>query len=112
MDARTQVGGILVFWDNKVMELIDMELGDYFMCGQLTNTEDYFIWMFSGVYEPIQNGEREYFWATLCAIRGLWNNLWCINGDFNLVRFNLVRFLEGRRNCLRSSIAMAFLSLH
>ncbi|RVX10827.1 hypothetical protein CK203_018354 [Vitis vinifera] len=37
--------------------------------------------------------EKEEFWEELGAIRGLWEDPWCIGGDFNTVRFP-----EERRN--------------
>ena len=40
--------------------------------------------------------EREEFWSELGAIRGLWNEPWCIAGDFNMIRFPFERSRGGR----------------
>ena len=39
---------------------------------------------------------REFFWEELGAIRGLWNDPWCIGGDFNMIRFPDERRRRGR----------------
>ena len=80
MDARSQSGGILVFWDNRVLELLDMELCAFSVSCCFKNCEDNFIWMFIGVYNPILAKERDDFWNELGAIRGLWHNPWCVGG--------------------------------
>ena len=43
------------------------------------------------MYDPIQRGVREDFWAKLGAIRGLWNDLWYIRDNFNVARFSQER---------------------
>ncbi|RVX19160.1 hypothetical protein CK203_008802 [Vitis vinifera] len=65
VDARGVAGGLLLFWDNRVLENLEVE----------------------------SKGEKEDFWEELGAIRGLWDDPWCLGGDFNSVRF-----LEKRRN--------------
>ena len=45
------------------------------------------------MYGPVIGSEKEDFWEELGAIRGLWDDPWCLGGDFNSVRF-----LEKRRN--------------
>ncbi|RVW38201.1 hypothetical protein CK203_116611 [Vitis vinifera] len=44
-----------------------------------------------GVYGPTVKVEREDFLSELGAIRGLWNELWCVAGDFNMIRFPFER---------------------
>ncbi|RVW93446.1 hypothetical protein CK203_035060 [Vitis vinifera] len=60
VDSRGTSGGIMVFWDNRVLELI-------------------------GVYGPTMRKDRECFWNELGAIYGLWNRPWCVAGDFNAI---------------------------
>ena len=76
-----------------MLELIKMELGAFAVSFHL-NCEDNFVWMFTRVYNPILVEEREDFWNELSAIRGLWNDPWCVGGDFNVLRFPMER-----RNC-------------
>ena len=40
--------------------------------------------------------EREEFWSELGAIRGLWNEPWCVVRDFNMIRFPSKRSKGGR----------------
>ena len=79
--------GDLVFWDNRVMQLMEMEVGKFTISCRFKNCEDGFCWCFSGVYGPTMKVEREGFWSEMGAIRGLWNELWCVVGDFNMIRF-------------------------
>ncbi|CAN4081740.1 unnamed protein product [Withania somnifera] len=59
-------------------------------------TED-FKWVFTGVTKE----ERIDLWHELAAVRGLWSDMWVIGGYFNVCRFE-----EDRRNCIRRSKAM------
>ena len=48
MEARGQSGGILVFWGNQVLDLIEMEKGAFSIFCWFKNCEDNFVWMFIG----------------------------------------------------------------
>ncbi|KAL6350285.1 hypothetical protein AAG906_004233 [Vitis piasezkii] len=48
---------------------------------------DGFCWVFTRVYGPAVGRFREDFWEELGTIRGLWQDPWCIEGDFNVIRF-------------------------
>ena len=87
VNARGVTGGILVIWDNKVLELMGMELGLYSISCRFKCCDDCFVWIFSGEYGPTLGNAREDFWDEFGAIRGLWSDPWCIGGDFNVVRF-------------------------
>lgn len=89
-------------------ELIDMELGVYSISCQFKNNEDNFIGMFLRMYTSVQNDESKDFGPELCDIRGPWNYLRCIDGDFDIVHF-----LKQKRNCLRSSTTRwSFFNFH
>ena len=71
MDSREAAGGIVVFWDNRVLDLIDIQKGLFSISCIFKSCEDGFMWMFTGVYGPILRRERESFWEELGAIKGL-----------------------------------------
>ena len=78
-----------------------MENGGYSIFVHFRNCADGFTWIFSGVYGLVIGSEKEEFWEELGAIRGLWEDPWCIGGDFNVVRFP-----EERRNAPRLTAEM------
>ena len=101
VDARGTAGGLLLLWDNRVLENLEVERGGYSISIRFRNCADGFSWIFSGVYGPVISSEKEDFWEELSAIRGLWGDPWCLGGDFNAVRFP-----EERRNSLRLTTEM------
>ena len=98
-NSRGAVGrkeGVVVFWDNMVLQMAEMEVGKYLVACRFKNCEDGFCWIFTGVYGPTVKLEGEDFLSELGAIRGLWNELWCVAGDFNMIRFPSERSRGGR----------------
>nr|CAN78335.1 hypothetical protein VITISV_004143 [Vitis vinifera] len=93
---RWAAKGVLVFWDNRVLQLEEMEVGKFTVSCRFKNCEDGFCWSFSGVYGPTMKAERKELWSELGAIRGIWNEPWCIVGDFNMIRFPSERSRGGR----------------
>ena len=87
VDARRASKGILIFWDNIVLDLLELECGGFTISGRFRNVEDGFVWVFTGVYGPVFSREKKDFWDELGAIKGLWDDPWCVRGDFNFVRF-------------------------
>ena len=73
-----------------------MMVGLFSISCHFRNCEDGFQWTFSGVYELVLNCNREPFWEELDAVRGLWEGLWCVGGDFNTIRFPIERRRGGR----------------
>ncbi|RVW60901.1 hypothetical protein CK203_049307 [Vitis vinifera] len=55
-------------------------------------------WIFTGVYGLFSKMEREALWDELGAIRGLWEDPWCIGGDFNITLFPRERSSQRRMN--------------
>ena len=82
---RELQGGILVFWDKRKLEVMEVELGHFSVTCILKNTEDGFQWAFTGVYGPVERNKSELFWEELGSVKGLWEGPWCIGGDFNMV---------------------------
>ena len=58
--------------------------------------KDGYQWVFSGVYGPIEKSLRESFWEELASIRGLWEEPWCVGGDFNEILSPNEKSKEGR----------------
>ena len=58
MNAR----GVVVFWDNGVLELVEMEVGKFSISCCFKNCDDGFVWIFTGVYGPTVKKSREFFW--------------------------------------------------
>ncbi|RVW51474.1 hypothetical protein CK203_084032 [Vitis vinifera] len=50
LDARGAAGGVVVFWDNRVLELMGLEVGLFSISCRFKNVEDGFRWTFSGVF--------------------------------------------------------------
>ena len=96
LNSRGAARGVLVFWDNRVLKLEEMEVGKFTVSCRFKNCEDGFGWCFSGVYGPTAKYERKELWSELGAIRGLWNEPWCVAGDFNMIRFPYERNRGGR----------------
>ena len=86
LNAQGVAGGIVVFWDIRVIQLVEVEEGSFSVSCRFMNTEDNLLWFFTGVYDPIANKDREGLWHELRAVRGLWNVPWCVARDFNITR--------------------------
>ncbi|KAG2706151.1 hypothetical protein I3760_05G090600 [Carya illinoinensis] len=81
-------GGILVMWDKRVVENVDEFVGEYSVGYLFKNSEDDFVWAFTGVYGPNSECERRLLWDELADLRG----------DFNVTRFPSERSGGGRQN--------------
>lgn len=66
--------GVVVFWNNRVLKLVGMEVCVFWIFCHLKNCEDDIIWIFIGVYGPIVGREREGLWANLGVIKALSND--------------------------------------
>ncbi|RVX04605.1 hypothetical protein CK203_023414 [Vitis vinifera] len=96
MDAQGTAGGILICWDKRTLELMELEVGCFSISCRMRNVEDGRVWMFTGVYGPFSKEEREWMWEELGAIRGIWEDPWCIGGDFNVTLSLRERSNQGR----------------
>ena len=53
-------------------------------------------WVFTGVHGPFSKVEREGMWEEFGAIRGLWDDPWCLGGDFNITLYQQERSSQRR----------------
>ena len=89
-------GGIFIFWDSRVLKLLAKEEGQFTVSCRFKFIVEDRTWVFTRVYGPTVYGIREQLWDEVGAIKGLWNDPWCIGGDFNITRFPNERSREGR----------------
>ena len=91
---------MLVVWDKRSLVLLDkeVEVGSHAISCRFKNTIDGFIWVFTSVYGPLSSGKRNLLWDELGVIRGLWEDPWCVGGDFNIIRFPFECNRSGRLN--------------
>ena len=61
MNSRGIAGGVLVFWDNRVLQLIGLEVGNFSISCKFKNYEDEFCWIFTGVHGPTLRREGKTF---------------------------------------------------
>ena len=47
----------MVFWDNRVLEMQDLEVGSFSVSYRSKNVEDNVHWCFMGVYGPTQRSD-------------------------------------------------------
>ena len=61
LNARGVAGGVVFSWDNRVLELVGMEVGLFSISCWFKNCENGFVWIFSGVYGPTMKKYIEIF---------------------------------------------------
>ncbi|RVW70195.1 Transposon TX1 uncharacterized 149 kDa protein [Vitis vinifera] len=98
INLRGAAGGVLVFWDNIVVELLEVEEGMFTVSCQFKNSVDGLRWVFTGVYGSVCSRDREDFWEELGSIKGLWRDPWGVlftwqGGLNNQSQSRLDRFL-------------------
>jgi exonuclease III len=101
LDSSGASGGILIMWDNRVAEKVDVCLGIFTLAVSFRNVVDRFVWAFVGVYGPNSDMNRSLLWDELAGILSWWSLPWCIGGDFNAARFPSERSGEGSRPAMR-----------
>ena len=84
LDAQGAARGILICWDKRTLEILEMEMGQFSISCSFRNVEDGKTWIFTGVYGPFSKEDKETLWGELGAIRGIWDDPWCLGGDFNV----------------------------
>ena len=74
LNSNSAAGGILIFWDNRVLDLLGVEMGEFSLSCRFKNGANKLTWVFTGVYGPVVGSSKEYFWEELGAIWGLWQD--------------------------------------
>ena len=103
LDAVQTAGGVLIMWDRRVLEKVEVLVGSFSVSVQWKGVEDGFTWACSGVCGPNDNNLRSDLWDELVGIQQYWNVPWCCFGDFNVVGFPIER-----RGGSRLTVAMKF----
>ncbi|RVW59254.1 LINE-1 reverse transcriptase-like [Vitis vinifera] len=65
LEAQGTAGGILICWDKRTLEILEMEMGQFTISCRLRNVEDGKTWIFTGVYGPFSKDDRDTFWGSL-----------------------------------------------
>ncbi|RVX11941.1 hypothetical protein CK203_009552 [Vitis vinifera] len=96
LNAEGAAGGILICWDKRVLDILDWEKGHFTLSCRFKTIENGATWVFTGVYGPFTKVEREGTWEEFGATRGLWDDPWCLGGDFNITLFQQERSSQRR----------------
>ena len=56
LDIVQTSGGVLLIWDKRVFEKLDVIAGQFFVSALLRGVVDDFVWACAGVYDPNDNG--------------------------------------------------------
>lgn len=87
---------ILMVWDVNRVEVLDHEIGAFSIAIRCRLKLSLVKWVYVGVYGPVLGVEVDSFLRELDDMKARWDLLWCIDRDFNLVRFPSERN-DGRR---------------
>jgi len=71
-------GGIIVIWDDQIVELVDSKVGTYAVCIKFKPLLDDFVWGLIGVYGPNDDNLRHVFFDDLKIFLSLWDIPWCL----------------------------------
>ena len=91
-------GGILICCYKRALDILDWEEGQFTLSCRFKIVENGAFWVFTGVYGTFTKVERDGMWEEFGAIRGLWEDPWCLGGDFNITLFQKERSSQKRIN--------------
>ena len=63
--AEGASGGIVIFWDSRVLQLLDKEEGQFTVSCRFKLSAEDRTWVFTGVYGPTAYEAREFLWDEL-----------------------------------------------
>ena len=79
--------GVLLMWDMQVVDKVEEAEGSVSVFCKFKSVVDQFVWAVTGVYGPNSVSVRRLLWEELFGLSSWWNVPWCVEGDFNVVRF-------------------------
>ncbi|RVW93866.1 Transposon TX1 uncharacterized 149 kDa protein [Vitis vinifera] len=85
LPASGASGGILIIWDSKILSREEVVIGSFSVSVKFSLDGCGPLWI-SVVYGPNSPSLRKDFWVELFDIYGLTYPLWCVGGDFNVIR--------------------------
>ncbi|WJZ85876.1 hypothetical protein VitviT2T_005388 [Vitis vinifera] len=85
LPASGASGGILIIWDSKILSREEVVIGSFSVSVKFSLDGCGPLWI-SAVYGPNSPSLRKDFWVELFDIYGLTYPLWCVGGDFNVIR--------------------------
>ncbi|RVX05716.1 hypothetical protein CK203_027327 [Vitis vinifera] len=85
LPASGALGGILIIWDSKNLHREEVVIGSFSVSVKFSLDGCGPLWI-SAVYGPNNPSLRKDFWVELFDIYGLTYPLWCVGGDFNVIR--------------------------
>lgn len=94
--SEGSVGGILVAWNSKTIDVSNLKIGDISVSVLWRNKDDGARWVFSGVSGPCDQEASARLWEELSNIMGEWKVPQCSGGGFNALRFPSKRLGDSR----------------
>ena len=79
------MGGVFLMWVTSKSEGLEFKVGSFSISYQFRDCDEGFIWVFSNLYGPLKGNEIREKWEESVVIKGLWDESWCLAGDFNVV---------------------------
>ena len=101
LDAIQTFGGVLMLWDKREVEKVNVSVGLFSVSVLLRGVVDGFEWVYIGLYGPNADHYRAALWEELSRVHVRRNTAWFLFGDFNIIRYPCER-----RGCVSFSPAM------
>ena len=69
LNALHTVGGVILMWDRRAFEKVDLVVGNFSISLLLKEVSDGFEWICSRVYRSIDGSLRDAMWAELDSMK-------------------------------------------
>ena len=86
LDAVQTSAGVLLIWDKRVFEKLDVIAEQFSVSILLRGVVDDFVWACIGVYGPMMMVSG-LLCGRSCLRCARWPMAWCLVGDFNIIRY-------------------------